>query len=97
MTTRTVSLRHRCGVAMRLLAATAGAYGLAALVAIACARGLPLDRIEAVSIGTLAALVVMPLAAMACFWARSAGRAWAGIVLAGALLGAVALATGWRP
>jgi hypothetical protein len=94
---RAVSLRYRCGVAARLFAATAGAYGVAALVAIACARGLPLDRIEAVYIGTIAALIAMPVAAMACFWARSAWRAWAGILLCCVLLGAVALATDWRP
>jgi hypothetical protein len=91
------TFRYRCGVALRLVAATAGAYGMAALVAIACAQGLPIDRIEAVTVGTMAALIVMPLAAMGCFWAQSAGRAWVGVLLGCTLFGGIALATGWQP
>lgn len=97
MAERAISLRYRLDVLSRLLAAVAGGYAVATLVAIAGARALPLARVEAVTVGTLAALLAMPLAAMGCFWARSAWRAWAGIFLFAAVFGGIALAAGWRP
>ena len=75
----------------------AGGYGVAALVAIAGAWALPMDRIDAATSGTIAALLAMPVAAMGCFWARSAVRAWAGILVFAALFAGIALAGGWRP
>jgi hypothetical protein len=92
-----VTPRYRFDVAARLVAALAGSYGVAALMAIACAWALPMASIEAATVGTIAGLLALPVAAMGCFWARSAGRAWAGILLFALLFGGIALAAGWRP
>lgn len=97
MAARAVTPRYRLDVALRLVAALAGGYGVAVLVAIAGAWALPMAPIEAVTTGTIAALLAMPIAAMGCFWARSAVRAWGGILLFAALFGGTALAAGWRP
>jgi hypothetical protein len=97
VTTRAVTPRYRLDVAMRLVAALAGGYGVAVLVAIAGAWALPMAPIDAATTGTIAALLAMPIAAMGCFWARSAVRACAGILAFAALFGGIALAAGWRP
>ena len=97
MSARVVTLRYRLAVASRLVAALAGGYGVAALAAIAGAWALPTDRVDAVVAGTVAAMLVLPVAAMGCFWARSATRAWAGILVFAAAFGAIAAAGGWRP
>ncbi len=97
MAARPVSLRYRLDVASRLVAALAGGYGIAALVAIAGAWALPMARIDASIAGTLAAMLAMPVAAMGCFWARSAIHAWIGILVFVALFGGIALTAGWRP
>jgi hypothetical protein len=97
MTPRAVSPRYRLGIALRFVAALAGGYGVAALVAIAGTWALPMARIEATIAGTMAAMLVLPIAAMGCFWARSAGRAWGGILVFALLFGGIALAAGWRP
>jgi hypothetical protein len=90
-------MRYRLGVASRVVAALAGGYAAAALVAIACAVALPGAREEAGTAGGLAGLLALPVAAMGCFWARSAARAWAGTLVAAALFGGIALLAGWRP
>lgn len=97
MRARDVTFRYRAGVASRLTAALAGGYGVAVLLAIACAWALPGARIDAVAFGTIAALLAIPVAAMGCFWARSAARAWAGVLLFATLFAGIALAAGWRP
>jgi len=97
MSGRAITARYRLDVAARLVAALAGGYGVAALVAIAAAWALPMARIDAAISGTIAALVAMPVAAMGCFWARSAARAWIGIALFATLVAAIAIAAGWRP
>ncbi len=97
MARRAVPLRYRLDVAARCAAALAGGYGVAALVAIAGAWALPMARIEAATIGTIAAMLALPIAAMGSFWARSAARAWAGILIFAALFGGIALIAGWRP
>jgi hypothetical protein len=97
MTHRALPPRYRLDVALRLVAALAGGYGVAALVAIAGTWALPMARIEASIAGTIAAMLAMPVAAMGCFWARSAGRAWAGVLVFMLLFGGIALAAGWRP
>lgn len=75
----------------------AGGYGLAALIAVASAWTLPMSREEAATTGTMIALVALPVAAMGCFWAKSALRAWIGIALFAALFAGIALLGGWRP
>ncbi len=97
MTTRAVPLRYRLVVASRLVAALGGGYAVAVLVAIAGSWALPMERIEAATVATLAAIVALPVAAMGCFWAKSATRAWIGILAFAALFAGIALAAGWRP
>ena len=92
-----IGLRYRAQVAARVAAALFGGYAVAALLAIACTWVLPAARIDAVAWGTIAALIVLPLIAMGCFWARSALRAWMGILLALGMLALIAFAAGWRP
>ncbi|WP_267381653.1 MULTISPECIES: iron transporter [unclassified Sphingomonas] len=92
-----VTRRYRLAVASRVAAAVAGGYGVAALYGIALAAALPLDPADAAMAATLLALLAMPVAAMACFWVRSAAYAWGMMAIAGALFAGVALAAGWRP
>lgn len=86
-----LTLRDRIGVGARILAGTLGAYAFASVVAAAVAPLLPLRRDEAVTAAALIAVVACPVAVMWAFAARTAGRAWIGLVLPGA---ALALA-GW--
>jgi hypothetical protein len=97
MTAKTLTLRYRLDVAARLVAALAGGYGIAVLVAIAGAWALPMAKIEAAITGTILAMLALPVAAMGCFWARSAARAWAGTLLFALLFGGIAMLAGWRP
>lgn len=94
---RPVSARYRLAVLSRSVAAVAGGYGVSVLLAIAVAWALPLPREEAATIGTMIALLGLPIAAMACFYARTAFRAWAGLAIAALLLAGLAFAAGWRP
>ncbi|WP_311223806.1 MULTISPECIES: DUF3649 domain-containing protein [unclassified Acidovorax] len=82
------SARHRWGVASRALAAIVGGYVLSALCATAMALWLPLARAEAVTTGALASFAVYAGAVVWVFAARSAGRAWVGLALPSAVLGA---------
>jgi uncharacterized membrane protein YgcG len=88
-------LRYRLGVASRAVAAIAGGYGVAALSAAALALCLPaafgMARSEAAMTGTLASFLVFAVAVMWVFAARSAWRAWIGLVIAAATLGALLL------
>lgn len=90
-------MRYRIGVAARVVAALAGGYAIAALTAAAIAVTLPLSREEAATVGSLTGLLAWPIAAMGCFWARNAMRAWVGVVVVATLLGATILIAGWRP
>lgn len=91
-----VSPRYRLGVALRAVAAIAGGYALAALFSVACTllltRATAMGRAEAVLTATLAAIVVFVLAVIWAFAARSAWRAWAGLLAAAAPLAMLALA-----
>lgn len=80
--------RYRANVAARTAAAALGGYAIAALFAAASARLLPMPRVEAVLPGTMLAFLVLPGVAIWAFLARSAARAWAGIVLVALLLAA---------
>jgi len=81
--------RLRVSVAMRTLAAVIGGYALASLAAALLGLMLPMDRVDAVMTGTMVALVVFPCAVMWSFAASSAARAWAGLLVPIAVLGAV--------
>jgi hypothetical protein len=89
--------RYRLAVAARVVAAVAGGYAASILFGIALAVTLPLDPADAAVTATLLALLAIPLAAMACFWARSATWAWCGMLIACVLFAGIAVANGWRP
>ena len=86
---RPTAWRYRTAVAARALAAIGGGYGLAALTAATLALYLPGPRVDGAVTGTLAGLLVYPCAVMWAFAAPSAPRAWLGLLLAGAGLGAL--------
>ncbi|WP_367159851.1 DUF3649 domain-containing protein [Kozakia baliensis] len=88
--------RYRRSVAARVAAGVLGGYVVASLVAVLLARVLPMVRLEAVITATLLGLLVWPPIVMACFYVRSARRAWFGVLTATAALGSAALLTGWR-
>jgi len=86
--------RYRANVAARVVAGTIGAYAVAALFAMALARILPMDRAQAVVPATLLAFLVGPAVTIWAFLARGPWRAWAGVILLGALFAAIAWAVG---
>ena len=85
-------LHYRLGVASRALAAIGGGYVVAALAAAVLSLWLPIARVEATLAGTLASFVVYVCAVMWVFAARSAWRAWLGLAVPAAVLGALLLA-----
>jgi hypothetical protein len=93
----TPTLSYRLGVASRTVAACLGGYAAAALAAILLGTVLPMTAMGAAVTATLVGILIVPVAAMACFHARSATRAWIGILLACGLFGGLAIAAGWRP
>ncbi len=83
-----IPLRARLAVASRALAAVAGGYAVAALFTAALALALrPLPKDEAVKFATMPAFLVYAAAVVWVFAARTARRAWLGLVIAAALLG----------
>lgn len=64
----------------RIVAALFGGYGLAALASVA-ALALPLDRPQAVLTGMQASFLVYAVAVIWVFAARSAWRAWSGLLI----------------
>lgn len=83
----TPAARHRWVVASRALAAILGGYGLAALSAAALAVFLPLSRADATLTGTMLSFLVYACAVVWVFAARTATRAWLGLLLPSAALG----------
>jgi hypothetical protein len=69
----------------RIVAAIFGGYALAALASVA-AVSLPMARPEAVLAGLQLSFLVYALAVIWVFGARSARRAWAGLLVAAAPL-----------
>lgn len=82
-------VKYKLSVAARAVAAIAGGYALSSLAAAALALWLPLTRDEAVLAGGMAAFVLYPVAVVWVFLASSARRAWLGLVLPAAILGAL--------
>lgn len=78
------------GVAMRVVAAILGGYAMAALASIACATLLPMARAEAVLTGMLLSFAIYAGTVVWVFAARSALRAWIGILVPMAILAAAA-------
>ena len=79
----------------RLLAALLGGYAVSALLAAVLALHLPMERSEAVLVGTMLSFLVYALAVMWAFAARHALRAWTGLLVPALLLAAVLAAPGW--
>ena len=88
--TRSPTLSDRAAVAGRVVLATGGGYGVAALATALLSLILPMPRAEAVTTATLASFAVMVGIVVVVFAARSLGRA-AGIVGVIACLLGVAL------
>ncbi len=82
------SLRYRLAVASRAVAAIGGGYVLSAVAAALLAVVLPMQPAEAVITATLLSFIVFCCAVLWVFAARTAWRAWGGIVAPGVLLGA---------
>ncbi len=81
------------GVAMRTIAAILGGYALGALASVVCATLLPLERAEAVMTGMLLSFAVYAGAVVWVFAARTALRAWVGLLIPMAVLAAAAWMT----
>ena len=81
------ALRYRLAVASRAVAAIGGGYTLAAAAAALLAVVLPMQPAEAVITATLLSFIVFCCAVLWVFAARTAWRAWGGIVAPGVLLG----------
>jgi len=81
--------RYRWMVLSRCLAAVFAGYALAAISTVFLALILPLPRAEAVLLASLLGFVVYVLAVLWVFAARTAGRAWLGVMLPTLLLAAM--------
>lgn len=92
---KALPLGYRLGVASRALAAIVGGYAVAALACAATALWMPGPRAEATLAGMMLAFAVYAGAVVWVFAAGTAARAWLGLVLAAAPLGA-AVALGMR-
>ncbi|QEI07121.1 DUF3649 domain-containing protein [Pigmentiphaga aceris] len=79
------SLIARAPLVSRIIAAIFGGYGLASLAAVAL-TALPGHPSEAVLIGMMLSFVVYTCAVIWVFAARSAWRAWAGLLITAAPL-----------
>ncbi|MFC3606347.1 MULTISPECIES: DUF3649 domain-containing protein [Pseudomonadaceae] len=69
-------------VISRILAAVLGGYLFTYAFTAALARLLPLAKVDALVVATLASFLVYTLAILWVFGCRSARRAWAGLALA---------------
>ncbi len=92
--------RYRCIVASRALAAVGAGYALAC--ATAAGVGLALARsgssgVDAVMWATMLAFIAHALAALWAFGCANAWRAWLGIAIPAALLGALTFALQGAP
>lgn len=72
--------RQRWGVASRTMAAIVGGYALAAFSTTALALALPTPREEAAMLATLPSFLIYAGAIIWAFAARTALRAWVGIL-----------------
>lgn len=89
------SIRWRLAVTSRVIAALIGGYLLTALSSICLAQFLPLARAEAVVLSMTLSFLVYLLAVLWCFACRTAWRAWLGVLLPSAVLGALYAGVRW--
>ncbi|MCC5858092.1 MAG: DUF3649 domain-containing protein [Ectothiorhodospiraceae bacterium] len=74
------------GILSRAMAALAGGYMLSTLGGILLAAALPLNRVESLTGGLLLSYPIFTATFIWVFAARSAGRAWLGILATAVLL-----------
>ncbi len=84
--------RQRLGVGARACAAIFGGYALAAALTALLSLALPMARADAVLSATLLSFAAYTGAVLWVFAARSAARAWLGLLLPAALLAGAARA-----
>lgn len=75
---------HRLSVAARILAAVAGGYALTSLITLALSHLLPRAGVlqaEAVLASTMVSFLIYAVIVMAVFHARTAWRAWLGLIV----------------
>jgi len=87
------AIGYRFAVASRVLAAILGGYALTAVAIALLALWLPMARAEAVLTATLLSFALYAGAVIWVFAARSAWRAWLGILLPALGLGVLLLIT----
>lgn len=78
--------RYRGNVAVRAVTACLGTYAIAALLASALARTLPMPKVEAVSVATLLAFLIAPAVPIWAFLAAGPWRALVGVAALSLLL-----------
>ena len=81
---------RRRAIILRLAAALLGGYALATTMAVALAGLMPAPRADAVLAATLASFALHAVAVLWAFAARSARRAWLGLLLPTAFSAGVA-------
>jgi hypothetical protein len=79
--------RYRLAVFSRVMAALVGGYTLTTLVTACLALSLSLSRVESALTATLPAFLVLCMAVIWVFAARSAWRAWYGLMIPCLILG----------
>lgn len=84
-----LSLSYRLSVSSRVAAAIVGGYAVAMLVSIAISRLMPTSRAESVGTGMLLSFAIYASAVVWVFAARTATRAWTGLLIAMAVAAAV--------
>ncbi|AJP56960.1 iron uptake protein [Pandoraea vervacti] len=94
----TGGLGRRGALVARIVAAIGGGYAVAALASVAV-LALPMSKPQAVITGELASFAIYAGAVVWVFAARSAWRAWAGLLIVATplALAAWAVACGWVP
>jgi hypothetical protein len=80
---------YRLAVASRAIAAILGGYVLSALATFALAIFLPMSKAEASMTATLLSFLIYTGVVLWVFATRTAGRAWAGIVVPSVVIGAL--------
>lgn len=83
---------YKLGVAARATAAIGGGYAVAALSTAVLALALPLAKADAVLTATMLSFTVYTCAVIWVFAAKTAWRAWTGLVAPAAVLGLLLMA-----
>ncbi|RRV08396.1 DUF3649 domain-containing protein [Pseudomonas sp. v388] len=93
--TKGVTIAYRLAVASRSLAAVFAGYLLASVSSVCLAHWLPMARAEAVVTSMMLSFLVYLGAVLWCFACRSAWRAWIGVLIPSAVLGAAYCCARW--